>query len=129
MYIYDSTRSAWLSIQRLNCSFGRLGATKDQYINFGGGMMPSNNSGMRMIRDATLTGISVQLDSSGTCNVYIRKNDSATNIATLAVSAATGAKNAALDVDVSADDFLQCYVEATTAINDPMVILEYSYRK
>lgn len=81
-----------------------------------------------MIRDATIVGISAQLDSSGTCDISIRKNDVATDILTLSLSAVLGAQNGAANVDLSAGDFLQCYLDSTTRVDDPVVLVEIAWR-
>lgn len=126
--IYDSTRSKWLSVQRMFISFGRSGNTKDQYLNFFGGNLASNNAGLRMARNATIVSITAQFDSSGTGTAHIRKNDVATNIASLTVTAALGNQATDTNVDVSAGDYLQSYLEATSACTDPMVVIEIAWR-
>lgn len=126
--IYDATRAKWLSVQRMIVAFGKNRKAKDQYLYHFGGRIASNNSGQRMIRDATIVGISAQLDSSGTCDISIRKNDVATDILTLSLSAVLGAQNGAANVDLSAGDFLQCYLDSTTRVDDPVVLVEIAWR-
>ena len=129
MYIYDATRTLWISVQRMSFMFGRAGKTRDQYLDFGAGGLPTNNSGVRLIRDAVITGISVQLDATGTCTVSIRKNDSATDLLSLAVSGTIGSINAAANLATLVDgDYLQCYLAATTKVNDPVVMIELGWR-
>jgi len=129
LYVYDATRTKWLSAQRLTLTFGRKGATRDQYLNFGVGELPSNNAGFRMLRNMTITGISAQLDASGTCTAEIRKNDSATIIASEAVAAALGSQDGAINVDVNVGDYLQSYLESTAKVQDPVVVVELAYRE
>jgi hypothetical protein len=127
--IYDSTRAKWLSVQREFLVFGRAGSTKNQYLNFGVGAMPSNNAGYRMQRDATIVSISGQLDAIGTCDLNVRRNDTATNILTLAITSALGNASVSANVDVSATDFLQAYLSTTTAgSEDPVMIVEIAWR-
>ena len=128
LFVYDSTRSKWLSVERMYLVFGRKGQTSNQYLPFGGGNLPSNNSGLRIPRDACVVAMSGQLDASGTANMRLRSNDSASNIATLAISAAVGAHDTTLNVNITAGDFLQMYSDNASAVEDPMVIVEIAYR-
>lgn len=127
--IYDSTRGKWLSVQREFLVFGRFGSTKNQYLNFAVGNMPSNNSGYRMPRNATIVSISGQLDALGTCDMSVRRNDTATNILSLAVSSALGNSDISANIDVNATDYLQAYLSTTTAgVADPVMFVEIAWR-
>ncbi len=126
--IYDSSRSKWLSVQRGFVMFGKKGLTKNQYLSFFSSSLPSNNSGIRMERNACIVGISGQLDSSGTCDLRLRKNDSSTNIVTLSLAGVLGGTDITLNVDLSADDFLQSFLNATAPVQDPMIIIEFAWR-
>jgi len=126
--VYDATRSKWLSVQRQFICFGRKGKTRNQYIDHFAGKMRSNNSGLRMIRNGTIVGISGQLDAIGTCDFYIRKNDSATAQATQSLTAVTGAQTANLNVDFSAGDFFQAYLNASSRVEDPICVVEIAWR-
>jgi len=117
-----------LSVQRIYLTFGRKGNTSNQFLSFGGGKMPSNNSGFRIPRNATVVSMSGQLDSSGTSDMRLRSNDNAANIATLAIAAALGAQDNTLNVDISAGDFMQMYSDNATGVEDPMIIVEIAYR-
>ena len=128
LYEYDDDRSKWLSVQRTFLTFGRSGNTKNQYLSFGVGILSSNNSGFRIPRNATIVSMSGQLDGAGTCNMRIRKNDTATNIATLAIAAAQGAHDLTTDTDLSAGDYLQSYLDATASVPDPVLIIEIAWR-
>ena len=126
---YDSTRGKWLSVNREVLVFGRRGRTRNQYLAFGGGVLPSNNSGFRIMRNATITAMSCQLDASGTGTINLRKNDvTASNIASLAVTSATGNQDISVNVDLAQTDFLQCACASTAGIEDPIVIVEIAYR-
>ena len=129
LYEYDDDRSKWLSVQRGFFVFGRSGNSKNQYLNFGAGTLTSNNSGYRIPRNATIVSLSGQLDASGTCDLRIRKNDTATNIATLSIAAAVGASDNTIDVDVAAGDYLQSYIDADAGVPDPMLIVEIAWRE
>ena len=127
--IYDSTRGKWLSVQRQTFVFGRAGTTKNQYLNFGAGSLASNNSGYRMPRNATIVGISGQLDASGTCTMNIRFNDTATNSVVLTITGAIGAADISTNIDCGATDFLQAYLATATAgVEDPVMFIEIAWR-
>jgi len=126
--VYDNTRTKWLSISRPIFVFGRRRTTYDQYLNFFVGSLPSNNSGLRIPRNATLVSLTAQLDASGTCTFEIEKNDTGTSIATLDISATTFAVQTNTNVDVSAGDFLQCHMDATPSVEDPIILIELAWR-
>lgn len=128
LYAYDATRAKWLSVQRQTLIFGRKGVTKNQYLPFGVGNLPSLNAGYRMLRNATIVGMSGQLDSPGTCNVQLRNDDGTSAIATLALSSEAGNQRTDLNIDLAAGNFLQSYLDATNAVNDPVVIVEVAWR-
>lgn len=128
MYIYDATRSKWLSVQRQFLVFGRKGVTKNQYINFAAGTLSSNNSGYRIPRASVIVSMSGQLDVSGTCDLHVRKNDAATNVATLPIATATGASDISTNVSLNVGDFLQSFCSVAVGdVNDPMFIVEIAY--
>jgi hypothetical protein len=130
LYAYDSVRSKWLSVQRMFLTFGKSGNTKNQFLAFGAGSLYSNNAGYRLARNSTIVSVTGQLDASGTCTVNIRKNDSASDIATLGISAAIGASDVTLNVDLNANDYTQSYLSAPgLAVQDPVVIIELAWRE
>lgn len=126
-FIYDAGRSKFVSIERKFLTFGRQGKSKNQYLNFGVGELPSNNSGFRMIRDAVITGLSGNLTNTGNCVVVVRKNNEATNIASLAIST-VGNQVASLNINVDRGDYLQGYVEAPVKVDDPVTVVELAWR-
>ncbi len=126
---YDNTRGKWLSVHREVLCFGRRGRSRRQYLAYAAGSLASNNSGYRIMRNATIVGISAQLDASGTCDIYIRKNDATSNIATLSITSSLGSQDVGLNVDVDQTDFLQSYINAPgSGVQDPMVLIEVAWR-
>lgn len=128
LYVYDATRSKWLSVNRFFIAFGRKGNTKNQMLSYYVGSLKSNNSGLRVLRNATIVGATGQLDATGTCDMRLRRNDTATNLATLTISSALGAVDGSINVDVSINDYLQAYLEASTRVQDPTFMLEMAWR-
>lgn len=131
LYVYDSSRSKWLSIQRMFLTFGKRGKSKNQYLAFGAGDLYSNNSGYRLARNATIISITGQLDKPGTCDIKLLKNDTLTAILTLPIISSTGNQNITVNVDLNASDYLQSYVGVAAPqqqVDDPIVIVEIAWR-
>jgi len=126
--IYDATRAKWLSVQRQFLVFGRSGNSRNQYLGFYGSRLVSNNSGLRLARAATIVSMAGQIDTAGTCSFNVRRNDVATNVTSLAISASVGNEDISKNVDLNGGDFLQCQIGATTAVQDPMLIIEIAWR-
>jgi hypothetical protein len=109
-------------------SFGRAGLSNNQYLNFYGGVLPSNNSGLRMIRNATIISLAGQIRQIGTCTFHIRKNNLLTDIGHLDVLIDYG-RGLSVDIDVNEGDILQCYFDsAFSNIKDPMLLIEVAWR-
>jgi len=128
LYIWDSVRTKWLSVDRKFLVFGRAGNTKEQYLQFFGGSIYSNNSGLRMARNATIISLSGQLDVSGTGTFNILKNDGAGVITSLPIATATNAGDTTINIDLTTADFLQCKMTSATGVEDPLVIVEIAWR-
>jgi hypothetical protein len=128
LYIYDGTRLKWLSVQRMFVAFGRRGGSKNQYLHFYGSELPSNNSGLRMVRNATIVSLSGQFDVSGTGTFRIRKNDIITNITSLLLSTTIGNGDTTIDVNLTSGDYLQSYIENTVTVEDAMILVEIAWR-
>lgn len=128
-FVYDADRSKFVSVERELLSFGRAGNTKNQFLNFGVGELPSNNSGFRMIRDAVITGMSGQLDAAGNCTVAIRKNSEATNIATMAIATPVlGNQMASLNINLNQGDSIQGFLQSVDKVEDPVALVEIAWR-
>jgi hypothetical protein len=129
LYMYDSSRNKFLSIEKDNLAFGRSGTSRNQYLGFfGNGAFSSSTSGLRITRNSTITSISSQLSASGTCSFQIRKNDGSVSIASQTITAAEGGHDTSLNIDVVAGDYLQCYISNTNTVSNPMVLIELKYR-
>jgi len=133
LYCYDSTRLKWLSVQRELLVFGRKGRLTNGWLSFGVGSLPSNNSGYRLLRNGVIIGMSVQCDKTvvnGSADIHVRRNDASPNITTLTILSGTyGSSDTNYNVNVLADEFLQCRVAKATSggIEDPVVMIELAY--
>lgn len=127
--VYDksNSRNKWLSVDRQTFIFtGRSSQNnKNEYAYIG--LINSFETGIRIPKNKTLVGISAQGDGSATWNAKVRKNGSATDLATLAVTAAVGAQSNAFNVDFVAGDELQVYIDVPTGgVGSPVIKLEFA---
>ncbi|RLB71280.1 MAG: hypothetical protein DRH04_02045 [Deltaproteobacteria bacterium] len=129
LYIYDDSRSKWLSVQRVNFLFGRGRSNQySQYLRCVNGA-PSSVTGYRVPRDATITAISVQTQNNANANFRIRKNGSHTNLGTLSLSGVSGAHATNLNIDIDAGDYIQIYMQVTSGnVDYPELFIELAYR-
>lgn len=128
LYAYDDTRGLWLSVMRHTFVFGRRGNTKNKYLNFFGGALASNNTGIRLPWNCTIVAMSAQLDASGTATFTVRES-TATRTVNQVVTAALGSHSVAINTDLNAGDLLECYLAATANVQDPMILVEIAKRK
>ena len=73
LYMFDSVRSKWLSVEQTTLEFGRLGSGSDpKEIEFGGGDI---QGGAKMPMDGTIVclGMSATKDNSRNINLYINE--------------------------------------------------------
>jgi len=75
LFVYDNTRSKWISTARMFVVFGRKGKTINQYLNICGGKIPCTLSGFPIPRNAVIVSMSGILESSNTGTFEIRKDD------------------------------------------------------
>ena len=129
LYTYDGLRHKWLSIQKKDIVYGKHGLTNKQYLYYYVGHTSSKNSGIRLIRDACIVGMSGQFSDIGTGTFYIQKNNNTSTIAMLDVINDYGSGDTTLNVDVSEGDILQCYFESTNNnIHNPIVSIEIAWK-
>lgn len=112
-YVYDGSRSKWLSVNRETFWTSRnSGSASNIYLRGADGIATSA-TGFRMVRDGTITGLVAAFSTAGTATIQVRRNDSVTVLASLAVAAATGAQNGAVNVDFSAGDEIQIFLSGS----------------
>ena len=128
LYVYDSTRSKWLSVARHTLVFGRRGATKNKWLSFYGGNLASNNTGIRVPWDCTITAMSAQLDASSTATFTVRES-TLTRTVNQVVTAALGSHATNINQNFNAGDLMECYLAAAANVQDPMILVEIAKRK
>ncbi len=128
LYLYDGTRSKWLSVDRSMVGWGRnSGNTSNQYLRQFNGAL-SNQNGWRMIRDGTITAITAQSNINQTWTLEIRKNDSPIVIASILITNAQGDHDNTINIDFSEGDFLQAYCNGAS-VDYPQTMIEIAWRK
>lgn len=128
LFIYDATRSKWVSSVRIPIIFGRKGKTINQYLNSYAGNIPSNLSGIPISKNAVITSIAGVFEAAGSGTFEIRKNDGTTPILSLVLTSATQNKNISVNVDINADDLIQSYFSSNEKCESPVVFLEIAWR-
>jgi len=129
LYNFDVVRNKWLSDSRV-ITFGisSKNITIDRWMSIGDVL--SYYSGYRMIREATIIGMSVQTNSNTDCTCALRKNGNVANIATLPLSSTDGGYVDTIDVDLNQGDWLQAILLANTLnVNYPVLSVEVCWRK
>lgn len=129
VYFYDSTRDKDLGVAILEIGCGRNSAnTTNQYLRTFNGV-PMNQTGVALPWDATLIGgVAMGARNDQTWTIRLRKNDSATNIASLTVTNAYENHVTTADIDFDEGDRIQIYMEGTN-INYPLARLYFRRRK
>ncbi|MBT2161890.1 hypothetical protein [Zobellia barbeyronii] len=128
LYAYDGSRTKWLSVDRTMVGWGvNNPATTLAYMRQFNGA-ESDKNGWRMLRDGTITGITVQTENANTWTLEIRKNDGLIPIAVLAIAATEGGQDDTINIDFNQGDFLQAYCNGT-AVEYPETLIEIAWRK
>jgi len=130
LYMYDSTATSFVSVNREKAIFGRRGNTRNQFLDIYVSGLTSNNTGELLPQNAIITRIYGMLSAAGICDIYIYKNDNFTTpIATLSFNASDKEVLTDVYVALTAQDHLQAYCSNSVAINDPVIHVEYAYTK
>ncbi|MGJ8737723.1 hypothetical protein [Zobellia laminariae] len=128
LYAYDGSRTKWLSVDRTMVGWGvNNPVTTLAYMRQFNGA-ESNKNGWRMLRDGTITGITVQTENANTWTLEIRKNDGLIPIAVLAIAATEGGQDDTMNIDFNQGDFLQAYCNGI-AVEYPETLIEIAWRK
>lgn len=128
LYVFDGSRSKWLSVDRVMIGWGRnSNNTTDEYLRQFNGSL-SDENGWRMIRNGTITAITAQTNASSSWTLEIRKNDDITNILILDLTSEEGKHNNNVNIDVNEGDFIQAFCNGTD-ISNPQTLIEIAWRK
>jgi hypothetical protein len=128
LYTYDATRAKWLSVDRKLITAAKKGSSNDVYLRAQDGIATSE-TGIRVLRDGTITGLFAQTDTAETWTLEIRRNGVATVIASLTMTAVQGNQETTTNIDVSQGDELQFFANTSgSSIKSPIGGLELAWR-
>ena len=129
VYFYDTTRDKHLGVAIIEVAGGRDSvATTNQYLRTFDGV-PFNQSGTALPFNATLIGLTMsEQDNNQTWTLQVRKNNSATSLASLTINNAYENHSWDEDVDFSAGDRIQLYLSGSS-IDYPQAKAYFRRRK
>jgi hypothetical protein len=136
LYQYNSTLTKWVSIAEHSAIFAHSQSGKIRStlaLSLGTVSTEDGNPGYLLDRDIVITSIAIHRDASvGAMDIEIRRDDSAATLVTktLADTVPRLVDNA-LNVNASANSWLQCYTTNNSAndARDVTVVLKYRYRR
>jgi len=122
----SNSRNKFLSVQREYMVFcGRDNMNnQNEYARLND--FTSNQAGSRLIRASTLVGMSIQTNGVETWDARVRKNGVVTDLATLTATAVAGEQAGTFNVDFSAGDEVQVFIDSASGINRPVIKLEFA---
>lgn len=131
LYMYDLTRTAWLSVESTALQFGRNNSSDTQVLQYGGTMV-SGISGALMPLDGTIVAISAMGSSGDDTDINLRARD-ATNtnsVNTTFTLASLRYTDTAANFDFSAGDYITARArDATTTTENLTVIVWVKWRQ
>jgi hypothetical protein len=128
MYVYDGSRSKFLSVNRETIVASKNGNAKDIYLRVGDAIA-SSQTGIRALRDGTIVGLALQADEAATWTLEVRRNGTVTVLASLASGGAAGAQSTTVNADFNVGDELQFYANtAGVSILAPVAIVEIAWK-
>jgi len=130
LYHFDESRSKWLSVNRETISFGIAAKSivGKRYATTGN--FYSNLSGQKLLRDVTITGISVQTNNiQCTFLINIHKNKNTNSIYQVNLLNENSKVIDNIDFDLFKDDFLQVSIDNNDVpVSYPEILIEYCWR-
>lgn len=130
LYIYDATRSKWLSSEVSVFSWGNNGNTDNQYLEYA--TSDAANSGLKIPVNATIVAVTIQTattSSDNTRQFTIRKNNPSVDVVHFTTAAFTY-NSTLVNTDVNAGDFLRVFVtDEANEVSSPIVTLWIKWRK
>lgn len=127
---FDPDRQKWLSVGRQFLNFGldnkNIGANRWLSVV---GKSYSNTTGYRLIRNATITAVSIQTQHNTNCMFSIKKNFNAPSILDIILNNETGKEMDNLNFDLDKGDILQVLIESGSNLNYPELLIEFAWRR
>jgi hypothetical protein len=128
LYIYDATRSKWLSSETVPFSFALSGGgINDQYLGYSG--ITSNLTGVKMPLNGTIVMITAESSGGNASKGFeIRKTIANTTIFSFSLASYTYT-NTAVNINFNADEYVNIYANATANTQNPIVTIFVKWRK
>jgi len=130
LYIYDGSRSKWLSPSK-SFTCGKTGGTKNQYLRFAGSVVPTATTGFvagknGTILSATISSTTATSNANGMC-AYLRLNG--VNVATLIFNSSGIATLTNINVDFDYNDSIAILMgNNSTDMQNCIAMVEYAWR-
>ena len=128
LYFYDVNRNKWLSnreILTFDCNHKNI--SKHRYLKFNG--VFANNSGFRILRDATITSLCIQTKSitSGVFQIQVKRETTIIDLLTVSLNSEIGKVVDNINLDVRQGDVL--IVKILSGVLDyPVMGIELCWR-
>jgi len=127
-YVYDGTRSKFLTTTRMHLTFGAANAD-GRYLRISGAQ--AAQTGYRMPKDGTITSVTI-IGASGNATKAFeirRNNNSVAPLKSFSLSS-TVYTDAAVNVNFDATDYIQVFASPVgTAVNNVVAIIEVAFRQ
>jgi len=131
LYHFDVNRSKWLSVNRETMDFGiNAKKIKGKRYMASTGKFYSNLSGKKLLRDATITSISIQTSNvQATFDIHLHKNKVTDSIYSVSLVNEESKIVDNVNFDLFKNDFIQVSIlNNNVDINYPEVLIEYCWR-
>ena len=131
LFMYDATRTKWLSVETTALQFGRNGSTDNRSLRFGGNV-ENNNTGAMMPFNGTIVAVTSRATAGlATKQFQIRVRNGTTNVATSNFNLVANEYTSTTDnLDFSAGDYITVFAQATgAAVTSPTVVLWVKWRE
>jgi hypothetical protein len=123
LFVFDETRSKWLSINRIIITFQKSGSVTSQYLNIGD--LALSSSGYLVPRKGTIISCSIRATAGDDdCSFDIRDNGG--QILQKSFVNSYELYDSSLNTDFNSTAILQCYCMDTS--ENPIVIIELAWR-
>ena len=131
LYMYDASRTKWLSVETTALQFGRNGNTNNRPLRFGGNV-ENNNSGAMMPINGTIVAVSARAAGGASAKQFqIRVRNGTTNVTTSNFNLSSLEYTSITDnIDFSAGDYITVFAQNGGGNStSPIVVLWIKWRQ
>ncbi|MBF0121161.1 MAG: hypothetical protein HQK79_20200 [Desulfobacterales bacterium] len=127
-YEYDEVRGKWLSTTRMYLQFGYKGEIKNRYLITSIGNQTLSTSSEKLLRNATITGITADLGAIGTCNLCVRRKGDLTNLEVLSLNNLLFNQKEDCSADFGKGESIQIAELSQQHVKDVKAMVEVAWR-